>query len=88
MTFVLTQKAKADLVAIALYTQQRWSKEQRNIYLKQFDEAFHLLARNPQTGKVCDYIKVGYRKFPQASHIIFYRLLDPAKIEIVRILHK
>ena len=88
MDFILTQKARSDLVAIAIYTQRRWNREQRNIYLKQLDDTFHALANNPQLGKSCDYIKHGYRKFPQGSHVIFYRQSSPVIIEVVRILHK
>jgi len=86
--FVLTVKAKSDLVSIALFTQHRWGKEQRNIYLKQFDESFFLLANTPDIGKPCNEIKDSYRKFPLGSHIIFYRKLTNQKIKIVRILHK
>ncbi|MFZ5757127.1 MAG: type II toxin-antitoxin system RelE/ParE family toxin [Pseudomonadota bacterium] len=86
--FALTKKAKADLLEIAIYTEQRWGVAQRNIYTKQFDEAFHLLAKHPAAGKECDYIKVGYRKFPQGSHLIFYRDGTDCMIEVVRILHK
>jgi len=86
--FTLTNKAKADLKSIAAYTQRKWGKEQRRIYLKQFDDAFHLLANTPEAGTKCDFIKLGYRKFPNASHIIFYRSLSNAKIEVVRVLHK
>jgi len=86
--FGLTRKAKADLYAIAIFTEQQWGKEQRNLYLKQFDEAFHMLARSPLAGRDCDYIKEGYRKFPQGSHIIFYKARSKSTIEIVRILHK
>ena len=88
MEFVLTKKARSDLIAIAIYTQKQWSREQRNIYLKQLDDAFHALTNNPQAGKCCDYIRTGYRKLPQGSHVIFYRQLNTAMIEIVRILHK
>ena len=86
--FVLTRKAKADLEAIAIFTAERWGKEQRNLYLKQFDDAFHRLADAPLAGTTCDYIKSGYRKFPQGSHIIFYKRGSNSMIEIVRILHK
>ena len=84
----LTRKAKADLQGIARYTEQRWGKEQRNLYIKQLDEAFHLLAKNPLAGKGCDDIRPGYRKFPQGSHIIFYRDGMDCMVEIVRILHE
>lgn len=86
--FVLTNQAKADLRAIALFTEQRWGKEQRNLYVKQFDDAFHLLATSPLAGKDCSYLRAGYRKFPQGSHIIFYKTGTASVIEIIRILHK
>ena len=86
--FALTSKAKEDLRAIAIFTEERWGREQRNIYVKQFDDAFHWLANSPLVGKACDHIKDGYRKFPQGSHLIFYKQGNQTKIEIVRILHK
>ena len=87
-SFSLTRKAREDLKSIATYTQKQWGKKQRRIYAKQFDDAFHMLADNPDLGKRCSYIKSGYKKFPNSSHIIFYRTLDDKQIEIVRILHK
>ncbi len=87
-SFTLTHKARKDLKSIATYTQRRWGKNQRRIYAKQFDDVFHMLADNPDAGNSCDYIKDGYRKFPNSSHIIFYLILSDEQIEIVRILHK
>ena len=86
--FQLTQKAKEDLKDIAIFTQRRWGREQRNIYVKQFDESFWLLAENPDIGRSCDEIRLGYHKFPQGRHIIFYKLIGNQQIQIVRILHK
>lgn len=86
--FALTSKAKADLRAIAIFTEERWGKEQRNLYVKQFDDAFHMLTNTPLAGKACDYIRNGYRKLPQGSHIIFYKEGNKHKVEIIRILHK
>ena len=86
--FQLTTKAKSDLKDIALFTENQWGVTQRNIYLKQFDDIFHILAKDPLTGMNCDYIKEGYRKFPQGSHIIFYKILKSKHILILRILHK
>jgi toxin ParE1/3/4 len=87
-TFVLTRKAKADLKSIAAYTQRKWGKSQRYIYTKQFDDVFHMLSNTPDAGNACNYIKEGYRKFPNSSHLVFYRTLADGEIEIVRILHK
>jgi toxin ParE1/3/4 len=88
MAFALSNAAKDDLKAIARFTEKRWGKAQRNLYIKQFDDAFHLLAITPLAGKACDDIKTGYRKFPQGSHVIFYQTGSDNTILIVRILHK
>lgn len=87
-TFTLTQKAKADLKFIAAYSQRNWGKGRRRVYLKQFDDAFHLLAETPELGINCDSIREGYRKFPHLSHVIFYRSISSSSVEIVRVLHK
>jgi toxin ParE1/3/4 len=86
--FTLTQKARADLKSIAAYTQRKWGHEQRRIYAKQFDDVFHMLAQTPVAGNKCDFVKIGYRKFPCSSHIIFYRSKSDTEIEVIRILHK
>ena len=87
-TYSLTKAARADLKSVAAYTQRRWGKEQRRVYSKQFDDAFLLLANNPDAGLSCDQIKPGYRKFPTGSHTIFFRIISETEIQIVRILHK
>ena len=87
-SFELIRAAKKDLSEIARFTEKRWGRNQRYRYMKQFDDVFHFLAENPLVGKKCDYIKLGYKKFPQGSHIVFYRDGTQSKISIVRILHK
>ena len=86
--FKLTVLAKSDLKDIALFTQRKWGREQRNVYLKQFDDSFWMLSENPDIGKSCDEIRDGYRKFPQSSHVIFYKQTGSQEILIMRILHK
>ena len=86
--FQLSKKAKNDLKNIARFTERRWGRKQRFLYIKQFDDVFHSLAKSPSMGKKCDDIKEDYRKFPQGSHIIFYRESENNKILMIRILHK
>ena len=86
--FTLTRRAKADLKSIAKFTEKHWGREQRNIYIKQFDDTFHVLSNTPEIGNNCHYIKENYQKFPQGSHVIFYRMVTPGSIQIIRILHK
>ncbi|WP_426358226.1 type II toxin-antitoxin system RelE/ParE family toxin [Pseudocolwellia sp. HL-MZ19] len=86
--FVLSSKAKKDLIKIAKYTQITWGLAQRNDYLKVLDNTFHLLASDPELGINCDYIREGYSKYPQASHVIYYKAYKNSQIFFVRILHK
>ena len=86
--FVLSSKAKTDLIKIAKYTQITWGLIQRNDYLKVLDNTFHLLADDPELAINCDYIREGYSKYPQGSHVIYYKEHKKNQIFIVRILHK
>ena len=86
-TFTLTNRAKADLKEIAIFTQNRWGREQRNLYLQMLDISFEQLAVNPLKGKDCPEIRIGYRKLNAGSHVIFYRQTLADMIEIVRVLH-
>jgi toxin ParE1/3/4 len=86
--FLLSSKAKTDLIKIAKYTQLTWGIPQRNDYLKVIDSTFHLLANEPELGLNCDYIREGYSKYPQASHVIYYKEYKNNQILIARILHK
>ena len=86
--FFLTNKAKSDLKAIGLYTQDTWGKRQRDRYLAAVDKAFHALATDHMKGRDCGYIRKGYRKYQVGKHVIFYREIDASLIEIVRILHE
>ncbi len=87
-SYKLSRKALSDLLEIGRYTTRKWSIKQRNVYLKQIDDCFTELSENPNLGIKCDYIKKGYRKFPQGSHLIFYRLSSAGIVEIIRVLHK
>ncbi len=86
--FTLTRRAKADLKSIAKFTEKRCRREQRCIYIKQFDDTFHVLSDTPEIGNNCSCIKKDYQKFPQGSHIIFYRKDSEKSIQIIRILYK
>jgi toxin ParE1/3/4 len=86
--FVLSAKAKSDLTKIAKYTQLTWGQAQRNNYLKLLDNSFQLLAAEPELGINCNYIREGYSKYPQSSHVIYYKEHKADQILIVRILHK
>jgi toxin ParE1/3/4 len=84
----LSNKAVQDLREIGSYTQKKWGVLQRNSYLKQLGNCFSQLSENPNLGIKCDYIAKGYRKLPQQSHVIYYRLSSGNIVKIIRVLHK
>lgn len=86
-SYSLTVAARKDMIEIGHYTVEKWGKRQRDKYLKQLDDAFKLLARQPEIGKEAEDIKPGYKKFGQGSHFIFYRAGKDSKIVVIRILH-
>jgi toxin ParE1/3/4 len=86
--FRLSSAADADLRKIAEHTLQRWGEVQRDAYISELFEAFGRLADTPQIAMTADSIRAGYRKFPQGSHVIFFRSSDTHSIEIIRVLHK
>lgn len=57
-------------------------------YLAKLDHAFHLLAEAPELGQACDDIRHGYRRLPQGSHVIFYRITPDGIVDIIRVLHE
>ena len=73
--------------SIARFTQQRWGVRQRNSYLKEIDQVFRALAKNPLMGQACEELREGYRKFPHGSHVIYYKLLGEEELLVVRMLH-
>lgn len=85
--YLLTRAARKDFVDIGRFTAEKWGKRQRDKYLKQLDEAFKLLSRQPEIGRDADDIKSGHKKFSQGSHIIFYRAGTESRIVVIRILH-
>lgn len=85
--FDLTRSAQSDLRSIARFAQDRWGVRQRNAYLKEMDQVFRSLARNPQPGRTSDEVREGYRKFPHGSHVIYYKQPSENELMIVRILH-
>ena len=73
---------------IAKHTLECWGKPQRDAYIGEMFEAFGRLADGPEIAATIGGIRDGYRKFPQGSHIIYFRESDSYGIEIIRILHK
>ena len=86
--YFLTHKAVKDLSEIWEYTYQEWSEKQANKYYKLLIESCQEVASNPSFGKLYESIWKDLLGFKSNHHIIFYRIIGPNAIEVVRILHE
>jgi toxin ParE1/3/4 len=77
-----------DLEKIWLYTLEKWSKEQADRYYKLIIDEFNFLRTNYNTGKSAEQIRSGYRVSFVKSHLVFYKIKNQQKLEIIRILHQ
>ena len=86
--FILSERARKDLVGIANYTKEKWSAEQAEKYIRLLLAECRELAGKPLVGRSYDPIRPGLRGAACGKHVIFYRVLPDHKIRIVRILHE
>ncbi|WP_419812689.1 type II toxin-antitoxin system RelE/ParE family toxin [Bacterioplanoides sp.] len=86
--FRLSKAADADMRKIAEYSLRQWGKKQQRAYIGELFDAFGRLAETPQIAAGIDNVRSGYKKFPQGSHIIFFRITGTTDIEVIRVLHK
>ena len=84
----ISHTAILDLEEIWLYTLERWSKEQADIYYKSIIAEIENVAWDFERGKPITQIRAGYRSSKVNSHVVFYRKIDSDIVEIVRVLHK
>jgi len=86
--YKLTNEAVNDLEEIWIYTYQNWSVEQADRYYNLIIDEIEFLSSNPLSGRSMDHIKEGYRVSKVKSHLVFYKIITNAAIEIIRILHQ
>ena len=86
--YKLTHKAVEDLTGIWNYTVEKWSEKQADKYYRLLIDNFDELSRNPGFGKSYSDIIENILGFRVGRHIIFYRVIQSNKIEILRILHE
>lgn len=86
--FRRTRQARASLMQIGLYTQQRWGRQQRIDYLKIIDGCFQRLADDPKQGKARPYIHGQLRSYPAGKQVVFYLIKEKGLVVIVNVLHE
>ena len=83
----LTKRADKDLLAIYLYTVERFGQEQAERYTHDIKECFELLASNPHMGRGADEIRKGVRRHEHAGHVIFFRE-DRQGLLVLAVVHR
>lgn len=86
--FILSERARKDLLGIGNYTKDKWSEEQAERYVRMLISEFAVLAGKPQIGRSYEPYRQGLMGYPCGKHVIFYRMMSAGKIRIVRILHE
>jgi toxin ParE1/3/4 len=85
--FFLTNKAVEDLSGIWNYTYENWSEQQADKYYELLIDTCKRIAEKPSIGKHYDQIDKNILGYRTNQHIIFYRIIAPEEIEVIRILH-
>ena len=86
--FVLSERAKSDIQSIGDYTEEKWSEEQAERYIRMILSECRDVANKPLVGRSYEPIRPGLRGYPCGKHVIFYRVLSTDKVRIVRVLHE
>lgn len=88
ISYRISAEAKRDLEKIWEYSLHKWSKDQADRYYSLIIDEIEFLSKNYFTGRAADYIRKGYRSAVVKSHLIYYRISDDNKLEVIRILHQ
>jgi toxin ParE1/3/4 len=87
-SFRFTKKATKDLAHIWNYTVDAWSENQADHYFHMLLDSCQNISDGRVYGKKYDGIYEGLLGKKAGKHIIFYKVIDPDVVEIVRILHE
>lgn len=86
--FVISERARKDLIEIGDYTKAEWSEEQAELYIRMLLTECRELAEKPMRGRSYEPYRPGLRGCSCGRHVIFYRIMSEGKVRIVRILHE
>ena len=73
LKIVILEEAMVDLEEIWFYTFATWSQEQADRYHSLITKEIEFLATKPESGKILEHLRKGYRSCKVKSHYIFYR---------------
>lgn len=85
--FLLSRRAREDLVEIGVYGAERWGDERSARYVTELYGMFERLADGRSRGRTCERIRPGLWRIEHASHVIFFRR-QPSGLFVCRVLHR
>ncbi len=80
------RRAQQDLDDILQWSLQVWGVEQQDRYAAALERGIALLLEQPNAGRAREDLGPGFRVYPVAQHLIFYRVTG-RNVRAVRILH-
>jgi toxin ParE1/3/4 len=86
--FIISEKAIEDLNNIWIYTAENWAVEQANRYYNLIVDEIEYVSENFETTKDFGNGRKNYKYSKVKSHLVFYKKIENAEIEVVRILHE
>ena len=86
MNYVLSRLAQEDIEALLESSLAYFGEQQTQQYVSGLENHLDLLTSRPELGVDVSEVREGYRKFPYASHVIYYTVRDKG-IYVVRLLH-
>ncbi len=86
--FFLTPKARSDLDDIWNYTLSQWGSKQAEKYVRDLWVDIQAQVSDFSASTDIGHIRKGYRKISSGSHVIFFRIIDNHRVEVIRILHQ
>jgi len=84
-SYKLTRKADDDLAGLYLYGLTSFGLQPASRYYDSLETRLQDIADDPLRFPPTDY-REGYRRSVHAPYAIYYRIIDPQTVEIVRIL--
>ncbi len=84
---IITDPAREDLEAIAVYSFIKWGEEQTTRYTEELYKTITNIANNPETGKSRYGVPKVIKGSKSGRHVVFYRIAGQT-IFIIRILHE
>jgi toxin ParE1/3/4 len=85
--YIFTNAAVEDLSEIWNYTFDEWSESQADKYYTLLIGFYKKISDNPKMDKNYPQVNKNIFGYRVGQHIIFYRVINSRKIEIMRILH-